>query len=175
MRSRSSSADKDSAYSFEFKSITDGKPISLSSLRGKVVLIVNVASRCHFTTQYTELERLYRTYKNQGFIILGVPSNDFGDQERGNNAEIAKFCRMNYSVTFPITQKEHVRSSNAHPFYKWARDQFGFFGKPFWNFHKYLIDPQGNLVDFFYSTTSPSSYRIRSKIEKLLKKKGNKK
>lgn len=168
---RTSPVQKDSAYNFEFKSLAEGTPLPLSQFRGRVLLIVNVASHCHFTPQYTELERLYRTYKNQGFVLLGVPSGDFGDQEKASGSEIARFCRLNYSITFPMTQKEHVRFEQAHPFYKWAREQFGFFGQPFWNFHKYLIDHQGNLVDFFYSTTPPMSYRIRSKIDKLINRK----
>ncbi len=131
-------------------------------------MIVNTASHCGFTPQYTALEALYNKYKDRGFVIIGVPSNDFGGQEPGSNEEIAKFCKVNFGVTFPMTSKEVVSGDNAHPFFIWARNELGFGSAPKWNFHKYLIDRKGNMVDYFYSTTKPDSKKIEDAIEKLL-------
>lgn len=162
------SASKNTAYDFSFKELTSETPLPLSAYRGKVLLIVNTASKCGFTGQYAGLEALYQTYKDRGLIIIGVPSNDFGEQEKGDNAEINSFCQINYGVTFPMVQKEVVSGDNAHPFYKWAQDTLPFWSRPRWNFHKYLIDSQGHLVDYFYSTTTPESSRLRNAIDRLL-------
>lgn len=156
------------AYNFSFKKLSDGKPLSLEDFKGKVILVVNTASKCGFTSQYEALESLYQKYKDRGLVILGIPSGDFGGQELKSDDEVQQFCKINYGVTFPLTSKEHVSGSQAHPFYVWARKVFGFFGVPNWNFHKYLIDQKGNLVDYFYSTTSPKSKKIINKIEALL-------
>jgi glutathione peroxidase len=131
-------------------------------------MVVNTASKCGFTKQYAGLERLYKTYKDRGFIIVGVPSNDFGSQEPGNSGEIAQFCEINYGVTFPMAGKEVVSGAQRHPFYAWAHEVLGFGTAPKWNFHKYLIDREGKLVDYFYTFTDPESKRVKEAIERLL-------
>lgn len=157
------------AYDFSFNHLMEDKPLALSEFKGKVILIVNTASECGFTPQYEGLEKLYETYKDKGFVIIGVPSNDFGGQEPGSNQEIAKFCKINYGVTFPMASKEVVSGDDAHPFYQWARKTLGFGTAPKWNFHKYLINRKGELVDYFNSTTSPENDRVKEAIEKALK------
>ena len=158
-----------SAYDYSFTTLIGEKPLPLSEFKGKVVLVVNTASHCGFTKQYDGLQKLYDTYKDQGFVILGVPSNDFGEQEPGNSEEIATFCKKNFGVTFPMASKQVVSGDEAHPFYKWATKTFGFGTSPKWNFHKYLIGRDGQLVDYFNSTTSPDASRVTEAIEKALK------
>lgn len=157
-----------SAYDFTFQKLHDEDMLPLKQFKGQVLLIVNTASHCGFTPQYNDLEKLYTTYKDQGLVVIGVPSNDFGSQEPGTSEEIAKFCEINYGVTFPMTEKEVVSGGNAHPFYKWAKQVLGFGTAPKWNFHKYLVDRHGNLIDYFNSTTSPDSKSIKQAIEKAL-------
>jgi len=156
-----------SAYDFSFESL-DGKPMPLSAYRGKVLLIVNTASKCGFTKQYDGLEALYNKYKDRGLVVIGVPSNDFGGQEPGSASEIKQFCKLNYGVTFPMASKNIVSGDDAHPFYVWAYEVLGWGTAPKWNFHKYLVDSTGNLVDYFGSPTAPDSDSIQSSIEKLL-------
>lgn len=155
-------------YDFSFKTLVGGKPMPLSNYSGKVLLIVNTASQCGFTPQYEGLEKLYETYKDKGFVIIGVPSNDFGAQEPGSSEEIAHFCKLNYGVSFPMASKEIVSGDNAHPFYKYAKKKLGFGTAPKWNFHKYAINRKGVLIDYFNSTTSPDSSRVKSAIESAL-------
>jgi glutathione peroxidase len=156
------------AYAFTFHSLTGDKPLPLAQFKGKVLIIVNTASKCGFTPQYEGLEKLYETYKSRGLVIVGVPSNDFGAQEPDNNNEIANFCKLNYGVTFPMASKERVTGEKAHPFYRWARETEGFVGAPKWNFHKYLINRRGELVDYFHSTTAPDNGRLIAALEQLL-------
>ena len=156
------------AYDYSFHTLVGHKPLPLSSFKGKVILIVNTASKCGFTPQYQVLEKLYETYKAQGFVVLGVPSNDFGQQEPGNSEEIAHFCKLNYGVSFPMTSKEIVSGTHAHPFYRWAYQQFGFGSAPKWNFHKYLINREGQLVTYFYSTTKPDAKKLIKALEDAL-------
>lgn len=158
-------------YKFQFQNIDEDAIISLSDFKGKVILIVNGASECGFTPQYKQLQALYTKYKDQGLVVLGVPSNDFGGQEPGANKEIARFCEINYGVTFPLTTKYVVSGGNAHPFYLWAKAKLGFGTAPKWNFHKYLINRHGQLVDYFNSNTSPDSDNVVRAIEKLLAEK----
>ncbi len=158
-----------SAYDFSFTTLVGHKPLPLSEFKGKVILIVNTASKCGFTPQYAGLEKLYNQYKSQGLVILGVPSDDFGHQEPGSNTEIANFCRINFGVTFPMTSKQVVTGDQANPFYRWARQELGFGSAPKWNFHKYLIDRHGKLIDYYYSTTKPDSKKLISAIEDALK------
>lgn len=158
----------DSAYNYSFHTLRGHNPLPLSSFRGKVVIIVNTASKCGFTPQYASLEKLYETYKDRGLVILGVPSNDFGSQEPGTSEEIADFCQVNYGVSFPMTAKESVSGKNAHPFYLWAKQKLGFGTAPKWNFHKYVINRKGELIDYFNSTTSPDAGRFVKAIEKAL-------
>lgn len=157
------------AYDFSFKTLDKQAPMPLKQFDGKVLLIVNTASNCGFTPQYAELEKLYTTYKDQGLVIIGIPSNDFGKQEPGTNQEIADFCKINYGVTFPIASKEVVSGDNAHLFYIWAKNTLGFGTAPKWNFHKYLINRHGQLIDYFNSTTAPDSTSIKKAIEEALK------
>lgn len=158
-------------YGFEFQNIDEDGQIKLSDYKGKVLLIINGASECGFTPQYAQLQALYKKYKDQGLVIIGVPSNDFGNQEPGTGKEIAKFCEINYGVTFPLTSKYIVSGDNAHPFYLYAKEKLGFGTAPKWNFHKYLVNRSGELVDYFNSNTSPDADKVVSEIEKLLAQK----
>lgn len=157
-----------SAHELSFISI-DGDALPLSTFSGKAVLVVNTASRCGFTPQYTDLQSLWSSYRDKGLVVLGVPSNDFGGQEPGTTAEIKAFCEVNFDVDFPLTEKVRVKGNNPHPFYKWAADELGPVAKPRWNFHKYLIDTDGKLVDWFSTPTSPTSAKVIKAIESALK------
>lgn len=136
--------------------------------KGKVVLVVNTASLCGFTDQYAGLEALWRRHKAQGFVLLGVPSNDFGGQEPGSKAEIKTFCESTFDVTFPLADKQVVSGANAHPLYKWIAAQAGPLGAPKWNFHKYLVGRDGNLVEWYSAMTGPGSTAIDDAIRKAL-------
>ena len=155
------------AHDFEFKSI-DGKILKLSEYKNKVILVVNTASRCGFTPQYTALQNLWDHYKTRGLVVIGVPSGDFGNQELASNEKIKNFCEVNFNINFPMTERSHVKGAKAHPFYKWANKKVGFTATPRWNFHKFLIGPKGQVMDWFASTTKPSSQKIKSKIEEQL-------
>jgi glutathione peroxidase len=155
------------AHAFSFETI-DGAALPLSDFEGKAVLVVNTASQCGFTPQYTDLEALWDTYKDKGLVVLGVPSNDFGGQEPGTEAEIKDFCATNFDVSFPMTAKTVVKGSDAHPFYAWARKELGFLAAPKWNFHKYLIAPDGTLADWFSTPTSPTSDKVKAAVETAL-------
>ncbi|WP_298626563.1 glutathione peroxidase [uncultured Legionella sp.] len=161
----------DNAYDFSFNTLTGHGPLPLASFLGKVLIIVNTASKCGFTPQYALLEKLYEQYKDKGLVILGVPSNDFANQESGTAEEIEQFCQLNYGVSFPMAAKEIVSGKNAHPFYLWARKKLGFGTAPKWNFHKYLVNRQGELINYFYTTTSPDAPRFVKAIEKALAEK----
>jgi glutathione peroxidase len=160
-----------SAHQFTFTSI-DGKPMSMADFKGKTVLVVNTASQCGFTPQYTALEAVYTKYKAKGLVVVGVPSNDFGGQEPGSNAEIKKFCEGNYDVDFPLTTKYDVKGDNAHPFYKWAAAVGGTPAVPAWNFHKLLIGPNGELLSEWPSKVTPDSAAVETAIEASLASKG---
>ena len=159
------------AFQFNFTSI-DGKPMSMGDFKGKTVLVVNTASQCGFTPQYSALEAVYKKYKDKGLVVVGVPSNDFGGQEPGSNAEIKKFCEGNYDVDFPLTTKYDVKGDAAHPFYKWAAATGGDAAVPKWNFHKLLIDSKGNLVAEFPTKTKPDADDVTKAIETSLAGKG---
>ena len=146
----------------------DNKILDLSDYKGKTVLLVNVASRCGFTKQYSGLQELYEKYKEKNFIILGVPSNQFGGQEPGSNEEIKDFCETNFNITFPITDKIDVKGDNAHIIYKWAKENHGNSTIPKWNFHKILINKEGKIHDTFGSFTEPLSNKIKKQIELIL-------
>ena len=159
------------AYDYSFTAI-DGTPMPLSNYKGKVLLVVNTASLCGLTPQYAGLQKLYDDYKDQGLVIIGVPSNDFGGQEPGSAAEVLKFTKDTYGVTFPLTQKAVVSGKDADPFYIWAGTQQagGFFtAKPRWNFHKYLIDRNGVLQGSFASWNEPDNADLKAAIETALK------
>lgn len=156
-----------SAHDFAFTSI-DGTPLPLSQFAGKAVLVVNTASQCGFTPQYEQLQAVWEKYRERGLVVLGVPSNDFGGQEPGTEAQIKDFCETTFSVDFPLTAKEHVSGDEAHPFYRWARTEKGALAAPKWNFHKYLIAPDGRLVDWFSTVTKPDSEKVLAAIEQSL-------
>ena len=142
--------------------------INLSEFKGKTVLLVNVASKCGFTKQYTGLQTLYDNYKEKDFLVIGVPSNQFGGQEPGSNSEIKDFCETNFNITFPITDKVDVKGNNAHSIYKWAKENYGNSTVPKWNFHKILINKQGKIQDTFNSFIAPLSDKIIKQIELVL-------
>jgi glutathione peroxidase len=146
----------------------DNKIMNLSKFKGKTVLLVNVASNCGFTKQYTGLQALYEKYKEKDFIVLGVPSNQFGGQEPGSNNEIKNFCETNFNITFPITNKVDVKGDNAHSLYKWAKKNHGNSTVPKWNFHKILINKEGKIQDTFNSFITPLSDKIIKQIELTL-------
>ena len=161
-------AQQKSIYDFKVKDI-DNKDFDFSTLKGKKILVVNVASKCGYTPQYADLEELYQKYKDQGFIIIGFPSNDFKGQEPGTNAEIKEFCTLNYGVTFPIMSKVVVKGDNKAPIYKWLTEKSSngkLDSEVLWNFQKYLIDKNGNLVDFQPSKVTPLSSEITNWVEK---------
>jgi len=146
----------------------DNEIINLSKFEGKVVLLVNVASNCGFTKQYSGLQKLYEKYKEKNFIVLGIPSNQFGSQEPGSNSEIKDFCETNFNITFPITDKVDVKGDNAHILYKWAKENYGKSTVPKWNFHKILINKEGKIQDTFSSFITPLSDKILKQIELAL-------
>lgn len=155
------------AHDFTFRSI-DGDPLALSGFAGKAVLVVNTASECGFTPQYAGLQALWERHRDKGLIVLGVPSNDFGGQEPGEEAEIKQFCELNYGVDFPLTEKVKVIGSEAHPFYRWIADELGEDQAPRWNFHKYLIAPDGTLAGAWPSRVTPDAAEIASAIDASL-------
>jgi glutathione peroxidase len=171
-QARAQDAPKQTAYDFEFTAI-DGDPLPLSAYKNKVLLVVNTASRCGFTPQYEGLQKLYDTYKDMGLVVIGIPANDFGGQEPGSNKEIKEFCTMNFAINFPMAEKVAVTGTDAHPFYKWAGAQ-GKGGlltaKPRWNFHKYLVGPDGTLMGLYASLTKPDSAELIKAIEAELAK-----
>jgi glutathione peroxidase len=166
---QTSVASAGSAYDYSFQSI-DGKPMPLSLFHGKVVLVVNTASFCGFTSQYTALQKLYETYEAKGLVVVGVPSNDFGGQEPKSETEVKTFCQGAFGITFPLTAKYHVTGNEKHPFYAWAAKTLGAMNSPWWNFHKYLIGRDGQLVTSFVSLTAPNATSVISAIETELVK-----
>ena len=146
----------------------NGDVLDLSKLKGKTILLVNVASNCGFTDQYTDLQKLYERYKDEGLLVLGVPSNQFGGQEPGSNKEIKDFCETNFNITFPITSKVDVKGISAHPIYLWAKENHGKSTIPKWNFHKILINKDGKVEETYASFTNPMSKKIIKKIEEIL-------
>jgi glutathione peroxidase len=157
-------------YSFTLNSI-DGKPAPLADYKGKVVLIVNVASQCGYTPQYSALEAIYEKYKDQGFVILGFPANNFGAQEPGTNEEIKTFCSRKYNVTFPMYSKISVKGADQAPLYSYLTKETGagITGDVKWNFTKFLVDRNGNVVQRFEPAVTPDSKEMTGAIEKQLK------
>ena len=154
-------------YDFELELIT-GETISLDKYEGKAILLVNVASKCGFTKQYTDLQNLWQKYREKNLIVLGVPSNQFGSQEPGSNDEIKDFCEINFNINFPMSSKYDVKGENAHNIYKWAKDTYGKSAVPKWNFHKILINKEGKIQATYSSLTNPTSKKITNEIEKIL-------
>ena len=151
--------------------LLDGKPAPLANFKGKIVMLVNVASRCGFTPQYSALESIYEKYKDQGFVILGFPANNFGGQEPGTNAEIKNFCSTKYSVSFPMFAKVSVKGADCTPLYQYLTQQANpsLAGDIKWNFTKFLVDRSGKVVARFESPVKPDSPEVTAAIEKLLK------
>jgi glutathione peroxidase len=156
-----------SAYDFEFVTLR-GQPYPLKDLAGRPLLVVNTASKCGFTPQYAGLKKLWEGYKDRGLVVIGVPCNDFGNQEPGGADEIASFCEVNYGVGFPMMGKVHVKGPQAHPFFTWAGQQGGFLAAPKWNFFKYLVGKDGQLADWFSSVAAPDGDKIKAAIESAL-------
>lgn len=156
------------AYDYDFTAI-DGSALPMTTFRDKVVLVVNVASKCGLTPQYDGLEQLYRDYRDQGLVVLGVPSNQFMGQEPGTNEEIAEFCRTNFGVDFPMTAKVDVKGEDAHPFYKWAVSAVGEPAEPVWNFHKLLVGKDGSLINVFGPRTPPDDAELKAAVEDALR------
>ena len=154
-------------FDFKINSI-NGEELDLSSFKGKTILLVNVASKCGFTNQYDDLQKIYDDFRDKGLIVIGIPTNQFGGQEPGSEKEIKNFCETNFNITFPMTSKYEVKGANAHPIYIWAKDTFGKSTVPKWNFHKILINKDGKIEDTFASFTGPLSNKVVKKIEQIL-------
>ena len=157
-----------SAHEFQFRELSGEGPIDLATLAGSVVLVVNVASACGYTPQYRDLEALYQAKKAKGLVVLGVPSNDFGAQEPAPEAQIREFCDSSYKVTFPMTGKVEILGAGRHPFYAWIADTAGSAALPRWNFHKYLIGKQGELLQAFPASAVPLGPEMLNAIDKAL-------
>ncbi len=162
-----------SIHEFTVKN-AQNKIVDLADYKGKVVMVVNTASKCGLTPQFDKLEKLYKEFKNEGFEIIGFPSNDFAGQEPNTADQAQEFCKINYGVTFPIMEKVHVKKGEEqHELFKFMAKQAsgpGLLTNPKWNFHKYLIDKDGKVVDYFIPTTQPDSDKIKEEIKELLKK-----
>ena len=155
------------AYDFKFADL-DGSNLNLSEYKDKIIVVVNVASKCGFTNQYEDMQILWEKYQEKGVVVIGVPSNDFGNQEPGSNSDIKNFCEAKFGISFPMTEKVSVKGSGAHPFYVWARENHGKSAIPKWNFHKIIVDKSGKIAETFSSITNPSSKRFTKIIENLL-------
>ena len=160
-------AENKSFFDFSINLI-DGKKIQLSKFKGRSILLVNVASNCGFTKQYSDLQQLYEVYQAKGLVVLGVPSNQFGGQEPENEKIIKDFCETNFNITFPMTSKYNVKGKEAHPIYVWAKETYGNSAVPKWNFHKILVNKEGIVEDTFASFTKPMSKKITKAIENIL-------
>ena len=155
------------AYDFRFNDL-GGSALSLSEYKGKVIVVINVASQCGFTNQYEDMQKVWQKYQDKGIVMLGVPSNDFGKQEPISNKEIKNFCESKFGISFPMTEKVPVKGPKAHPFYIWARENYGKSAIPKWNFHKIIIDRNGKIVETFSSIVNPSSKKFIKALEKLI-------
>jgi glutathione peroxidase len=158
-------------YDFTVKDI-DGKDVKLSQYQGKVLLIVNVASKCGSTPQYEGLQKLYMQYKDKGLVVLGFPANNFKDQEPGSNEQIKEFCSTTYGVTFPMFSKISVKGDDIHPLYQYltsGKDNSEFSGEISWNFNKFLVDPSGKVVARFATADKPESEKVITAIQQALK------
>ena len=153
-------------HDFTIESIS-GETINLSDYKSKVVLLVNTASKCGFTPQYSGLQKIYDKYKNDGLVVLGVPTNDF-NQELSKESDVKEFCEIRFGVEFPMSSIQPIRGENAHPIYKWIQANVSVIGQPRWNFHKYLIGKDGKIINWFSSMTSPTSEGLVNQIETAL-------
>lgn len=162
--------EKKSIYDFQVQTI-DGKRVCLRDLRGKTLLIVNTASKCGFTGQYAELEELYTRYKDQGFVVLAFPANDFMGQEPGTNEEIKKFCDLRFKISFPLFAKITVKGKQIDPLFRYLTEETPYKGDISWNFNKFLVSPEGEVVGRFGSLVKPSDEEMVKAIEAVLPKK----
>ena len=153
-------------FDFKIESIS-GEIINFQNYKNKVVLLVNTASYCGFTKQYTDLQKLWEKYKSKGLIVLGIPSNSF-NQEKNTNKEVKNFCEVNFNINFPLTAITNVKGENSHEIFKWAKKNYGISAIPKWNFHKILINKSGKIENTFNSFTKPNSKKILEQIEKIL-------
>ena len=156
-----------SAYGFTFPSI-DGGDLAFEQFDGRPLLVVNTASKCGYTKQYDGLQAVYDAYKDQGLVVIGIPSQDFAGQEFDDAEETKEFCTVNFGIDFPMSTKQHVKGDDAHPFYKWAVKELGADATPQWNFHKILIDRSGQPVKAYRSKVKPQDAELISQIEALL-------
>ncbi|HZB91669.1 MAG TPA: glutathione peroxidase [Stellaceae bacterium] len=159
------------AHDFSFAALAGGS-LDLAQWRGRPLLVANTASLCGFTPQYADLAAVWRRYRERGLVVIGVPSNDFGEQEPGSAAEIQRFCETRYAVDFPLTEKQRVTGPGAHPFFRWIAEALGEAGAPRWNFHKYLIAGDGALAGAWPSPVRPTDPMVIAEIEKLLPARG---
>ena len=153
-------------FDFKIESIS-GNEIEFREYKNKAILVVNTASYCGFTKQYTDLQNLWDKYKKDGLIVLGIPSNSF-NQEKNSNQEVKDFCEVNFNINFPLTKITEVKGDNAHPIYKWAKSNYGKSAVPKWNFYKILINKEGKIEDTYSSLTNPMSEKIQNKIKSIL-------
>ena len=154
-------------FDLNIKDINE-KELNLLQFKNKTILLVNVASKCGFTKQYAGLQTLYEKFYDKGFVVIGVPTNQFGGQEPGTNSQIKDFCETNFNISFPITDKIDVKGDNAHEIYNWAKINYGKSAVPKWNFHKILINKDGKIHKTFNSFTDPLSTKIINEIESIL-------
>ena len=159
----------ETVFDFTLQKLSGGD-LKLKTFAGKPLLIVNTASKCGFTPQYSGLEEIWKAHKKDGLVVLGVPSNDFANQEPGNAKDIAAFCETNYGVDFPMAGKEHVSGSRAHPLFKFLSNEGGFMSAPRWNFYKYLVGRDGHLKTWFSSFTTPTSSRFKRAVQEIVAK-----
>lgn len=157
-----------SAHDYSFDAIDGEGAVALDRFAGKPILIVNTASACGYTPQYEGLQKLWQTYRDRGLVVLGVPSNDFDAQEPGTESDIQDFCTTKFGVDFPMTKKQTVIGEGAHPFYQWIASTLGEDAAPKWNFHKYLVGPDGALAATFPSKVDPMSEEVTAQIDALL-------
>jgi glutathione peroxidase len=161
----------DNIYSYSFDTIDGKGKIKLKDYKGKLIIIVNTASLCGFTKQLSSLQEIWEKYKDQGLVIIAVPTNNFGNQEPGDNNEVQNFCNTKFRITFPLAAKTDIKGDNAHPFFIRTRAEFGRLSGPSWNFYKYIISPDGKLLTWYTSLVDPKSKKFISFIEKNLPKK----
>ncbi len=161
------SANAESFYDFKYKD-SNGKPLAFSEFKGKVVILTNIATKCGFTGQLDDLEKVYSKYKNKKLIVVGVPSNNFLGQTPEDNKEVGNICRLKYGATFPILEKQDVIGSNKTAVYKWVNNQPGYEGFILWNFEKFIIDKNGKVVERFRSKTNPQNEEFLKALEKYL-------
>ncbi|MCH8683759.1 glutathione peroxidase [Pedomonas mirosovicensis] len=159
--------DGRTAYDFTLTAI-DGEKLPLSQFKGKVMLVVNTASKCGFTPQYEGLQAIHDKYAPKGFTVIGVPSGDFNDQEFDTNKEVKEFCETKFGITFPMAEKAHVKGDKATPLFRWAAETLGPGSEPKWNFHKYLVGRDGRLIGYFGTRVAPDSPELTSAIESAL-------